>query len=242
MAQYFSYYHKEKLYRYSKILHLYFTLIFARNSRVLWDEGHRSSDIPKKQDRQNNSKIPKREKNIHMLNYVFKVSYTLITNLLLLSKKGETYLTLSVFSAGEIFSKYHGLILLLLRKWLKKPVHKGAVTQGLILTSKILPRSVSCSKVHWSFQDPEIWTRRICKLDKDIGNMEELVTEYTQILSGALFELYKSTAIIKIMQINTFSLVYREKVILCSFIPIKIRGQILSWLLHLAMCSRTLRH
>lgn len=44
------------------------------------------------------------------------------------------------------------------------------------------------------------------------------------------------------MQINTFSLVYREKVTLCSFIPIQIRGQILSWLLHLAMSSRILRH
>lgn len=43
------------------------------------------------------------------------------------------------------------------------------------------------------------------------------------------------------MQINTFSLVYSDKVILCNFIPVKIIGQILTWLPHLAMCSNTLR-
>lgn len=158
-----------------------------------------------------------------MLSYTFKIPYSYIptTNLLWLNKKRKTYLTFTAFSAGEIFSKPHGLILLILRKSLKKPIPKRPVTQGLILTSKILPGSVSFSKIHRSFQDPEIWTRRICKLDEDVGNMEELVTEYTQILSGAFFKLYKSTAIMKLMQIHTFSLLYREKVISAVQFPLK---------------------
>lgn len=60
----------------------------------------------------------------------------------------EMYLTFTVITAVEIFSETHDLIFLLLAERLTKPVHKRAVTQGLILTSKILPGGVSSSKVH----------------------------------------------------------------------------------------------
>jgi len=68
----------KKLEMYSKILHLHFTLSFARRSRVPWDEGRCISDIPKNQDKQNTTKNPNRLKNINGLSYILKISYSFL--------------------------------------------------------------------------------------------------------------------------------------------------------------------
>lgn len=146
---------QKKLHMSSKILHLYLPLIFVRKSRVPWDEGHCSSDIFKTKTNQTKLKFPTDWEIficwVTLSKYHTHFSYTLMANLLQITKTRDMYLTFTVITAVEIFRETHNLIFLLLGEWLTKPVRKRAVIQGLILTSKILPGGVSFSKVHWSF-------------------------------------------------------------------------------------------
>lgn len=46
-----------------------------------------------------------------------------------------------------------------------------------VLTRKVLPGLVRLPKVHRPLQNPKIRTGRVCELDQNVGNMEELQKE-----------------------------------------------------------------